>query len=67
MVYISVPCKKGSEAILVKPIEHYLKSNMGAGQAASCKKGLEHIQKIRNEILARLDDGHESTAKLIAT
>nr|CDS31738.1 programmed cell death 6 interacting protein [Hymenolepis microstoma] len=67
MVYISVPCKKGSETNLVKPIETYLKGNMGSGQAAACKKGLDYIQKLRNEILAKLDDGHESTAKLIAS
>ncbi|VDN96252.1 unnamed protein product [Rodentolepis nana] len=67
MVYISVPCKKGSETNLSKPIEAYLKGNMGTGQAAACKKGLEYIQKLRNEILAKLDDGHESTAKLIAS
>ncbi|KAM7537810.1 hypothetical protein Aperf_G00000075938 [Anoplocephala perfoliata] len=67
MVFISVPCKKGAEVNLVKPIKSYIEGNMGTGQAAACQKGLEHIQKLRNDILVKLDDGHDSTVKLIET
>lgn len=65
MVFVSVPCKKGADVDLVKPIEHYIKGNLGSGQAAACKKGLDHLQKLRNDILAKLDDSHDSTVKLI--
>lgn len=65
MVFLGVPCKKGADVNLVKPIENYIKVNMGTGQAAACKKGLDYLQKLRNEILVKLDDGHDSTIKLI--
>ncbi|VDD82790.1 unnamed protein product [Mesocestoides corti] len=65
MSFVSVPCKKGLEVNLVKPIEHYIKGNLGSGQAVACKKDLDHLQKLRNEILVKLDDAHESTVKLI--
>ena len=65
MVFVSVPCKKGAETSLTKPIEHYIKGNFGQGEAAACKKGLDHLQSLRNEILAKLDDAHDSTVKLV--
>ncbi|VDK38966.1 unnamed protein product [Taenia asiatica] len=65
MVFVCVPCKKGPDVDLVKPVEHYIKANLGSGQAAACRKGLDHLQKLRNDILVKLDDAHESTVKLI--
>lgn len=65
MVFLSIPCKKGSEANLCKPIESYIKGNLGSSQAVACKKGLDHLQRLRNDILLKLDDSHESTIKLI--
>ncbi|KAH9282692.1 Programmed cell death 6-interacting protein [Echinococcus granulosus] len=65
MVFVGVPCKKGADVDLVKPIEHYIKGNLGSGQASACKKGLEHLQKLRNDILVKLDDAHDSTVRLI--
>ncbi len=67
MSFISVPCKKGYEVDLQKPISQYIKGNLGSGQASACKKGLEQLHRTRNDILVKLDDSHESTAKLIVT
>ena len=65
MVFISVPCKKGAESNLVKPIEHYVKGNFGQGEATACKRGLDQLQSLRNEILVKVNDAHDSLVKLI--
>ncbi|BHF64408.1 Rhophilin, Rho GTPase binding protein [Sparganum proliferum] len=65
MSFLSVPTKKGSEVELVKPIEHYIKGNYGAGPATACSKGLSHLQKVRANILTKLNDKHESTVTYI--
>ncbi len=60
MSFISLPTKRGYEAKLYKPIGSYIKGNYDAGKYEYCKKGLETLQRLRDEILQKLNDSNQN-------
>jgi programmed cell death 6-interacting protein len=65
MAFLGVPCKKGYDVDLIRPLNKFIEETYGSEQAASHKQSLDDFQNMRNKVLTKLNDRHESAIEIL--
>lgn len=62
---VSAPFKRSNDIDLIKPLKAYITNSFGKEQADAQKDALEELQNLRNKVLNKLSDKHESAIQLL--